>query len=220
MSSPQQPDTKEKILDTAEKLFAIDGYSVTSLRSITSEAGVNLAAINYHFKSKEGLLMAVLHRRIDPMNKSRLEKLDALEAAGEPGVEPIVRAMLEPALKMKERFGVHGEYAIRILGRLHGDPAGVPDQLFTDLFQEAFRRFTAAFSRAMPAIPEAERHWRLHFVIGAMAHTLVTSLKLEELTCGLCDPSDTDAMVERIVAFATAGLTAPLPAAISGGSGS
>ncbi|MBD3867942.1 MAG: TetR/AcrR family transcriptional regulator [Acidobacteria bacterium] len=220
MSAPQPSDTKQKIMDTAEKLFATDGYSVTSFRNITSEAGVNLAAINYHFQSKEGLLMAVLHRRIDPMNQQRLEMLDALEAGGAPDVESIVRAMLEPALRMKERFGVHGEHAIRILGKLHGDPAGVPDELFSDLFKEVFERFTAAFSSALPGIPAAERHWRLHFVIGAMAHTLVTSLKLEELTCGLCDASDTDAMVERIVVFATAGLTAPLPASIPGGSGS
>ena len=220
MNSPQPPDTKEKILDTAEKLFATHGYSVTSLRTITSEAGVNLAAINYHFKTKDGLLLAVLHRRIDPMNAHRLEMLDRAEAEGNPDVASIVRAMLEPALRMKERFGVHGEYAIRILGKLHGEPAGVPTELIADLFLVVFRRFTAAFARVLPDLPEAERHWRLHFVIGAMAHTMVSSVKLEELTCGVCNTGDTDAMVERMVAFATAGLTAALPATVQGGFGS
>ena len=115
MNDTPSPDTKQKILDTSEKLFATQGYSVTSLRSITSEAGVNLASINYHFKSKEGLLMAVLRRRIDPMNRERLAMLDALETAGNHGVEPTIRAMLEPAFRMKER---DGEYSIRILGKL------------------------------------------------------------------------------------------------------
>ncbi len=212
--------TKEKILDTAEKLFATQGYSVTSLRSITSEAGVNLAAINYHFQTKEGLLMAVLHRRIDPMNRERLAMLDALETAGAYGVERIVRAMIEPALRMKERYGVHGEYGIRILGKLHSEPEGVPEDVFTNLFEKVFTRFTAAFGKALPRLPEDERLWRLHFVIGAMAHTLVSSGKLEKLTCGLCNAADTDAIVERMVSFTTAGLTAPLPTTADGGSGS
>lgn len=217
MNRTPVPGTKEKILDTAEKLFATEGYSVTSLRSITSEAGVNLAAINYHFKSKEGLLMAVLHRRIDPMNRERLAMLDALEATGDHGVEPTVRAMLEPAFRMKER---DGEYSIRILGKLHGDPAGVPPAVITDLFSQVFARFTAAFAKALPNLAAEERLWRLHFVLGAMAHTLVSAVKLEELSCGLCNSADTDTMVERMVTFAAAGLTATPPAPSGGESGS
>ncbi len=217
MNGTPVTDTKEKILDTAEKLFATEGYSVTSLRSITSEAGVNLAAINYHFKTKEGLLMAVLHRRIDPMNQERLAMLDALEAAGDHGVEPTLRAMLEPAFRMKER---DGEYSIRILGKLHGNPSGMPHALFTDLFSQVFARFTAAFGKALPSLSAEERLWRLHFVLGAMAHTLVAAVKLEELSCGLCNSADTDTMLERIVTFAAAGLTAPPPATSGGGSGS
>ncbi len=220
MKDSPPPDTKEKILDTAEKEFATRGYSVTSLRKITSEAGVNLAAINYHFNTKQGLLMEVLHRCIDPMNRRRLEMLDALEAAGDYSVERIVRALLEPALRMKERYGVHGEYGIRILGKLHGEPAGVPHEVFTDLFHLVFTRFTAAFGKALPELPDEDRLWRLHFVIGAMAHTLASSDKLESLSCGLCNAVDTDAVVERLVSFASAGLTAPLPGTAAGGSGS
>ena len=72
-------DTKERILDVAEHLFADSGFTATSLRDITSAAGVNLASVNYHFGSKEGLLSAVLHRRIGPLNERRLARLDEIE---------------------------------------------------------------------------------------------------------------------------------------------
>jgi AcrR family transcriptional regulator len=217
MGPAEVAGTKDKILDTAEKLFALEGYSVTSLRKITSEAGVNLAAINYHFQTKEGLLVALLHRRIDPVNEERIEMLDRVEAAGDPTVEQIVRALLEPAIRMTDRYGAGGEYGIRILGKIHGEPAGVPLDLFRELFSTVFQRFTAAFARVLPDLPEDERHWRLHFIIGAMAHTLVSSLKLEEMTCGVCNSGDTDAMVERMVSFAAAALNAPLPPSLQGG---
>lgn len=211
MTASPATDTKDRILDTAERLFAIQGYSVTSLRNITSEAGVNLAAINYHFNSKEGLLLAVLHRRIDPVNRERLDRLDALEASGSATVDRISRAMLEPALRMRERYGIHGEYGLMILGKLHSEPAGVPDDLFARLFRKVSDRFIAAFREAVPTLPPEEVFWRMHFVIGAMAHTLVFTGKIKEMTCGLCDGADTDAMVERLVAFASAGITGPLP---------
>ena len=63
--------TKDRILDAAESLFMEHGFEATSLRSITAAAGVNLAAVNYHFGSKEELFQAVLTRRLDPMNQER-----------------------------------------------------------------------------------------------------------------------------------------------------
>jgi AcrR family transcriptional regulator len=68
-------DTKERILDAAERLFAAHGFAGTSLRAVTKEAGVNLAAVHYHFGTKEDLLRAVLSRIVIPVNRERLEML-------------------------------------------------------------------------------------------------------------------------------------------------
>ena len=112
-------DTKEQILDVAERLFADRGFHATPLRDITSEAGVNLASVNYHFGSKEALLAAVLERRLSPVNARRLELLDAIEAAagtGAPNAEEVIRAFLSPPFQKRHEWGAGGDNFLRLLG--------------------------------------------------------------------------------------------------------
>ncbi len=71
MQEISPPTTREVILDTAESLFAQQGHDATSMRQITSAAGVNLASVNYHFGSKESLVQAVLKRRLAVLNRER-----------------------------------------------------------------------------------------------------------------------------------------------------
>src|SRR3954467_11365308 len=95
--------TKERILDSAETLFMEQGFEGTSLRAIPAAANVNLAAVNYHFGTKEELFQAVLTRRLDPMNQERIELLERVEheAGGKPAsVEKVSVAMLIPALRL------------------------------------------------------------------------------------------------------------------------
>src|SRR5260370_36472731 len=92
-------DTKEKILDTAERLIGEQGYAATSLRQIINEAGVNLAAVHYHFGSKEDLLDAVVMRKVGPVNEARLAALTLVEREagdGEPEVEKVLDAFFAP----------------------------------------------------------------------------------------------------------------------------
>src|SRR5688500_8117016 len=119
-------DTKTRILDAAEQLFMEHGFEATSLRSLTSAASVNLAAVNYHFGSKEELFQAVLTRRLDPMNQERIDLLERLErdAGGKPcAVEKILFAMMIPALKLARDEKRGGKNFLRLLGRAYADPA-------------------------------------------------------------------------------------------------
>jgi len=118
---PSDPkDTKERILDAAERLFAVTGFEATSLRNITAEADVNLAAVNYHFGSKEKLTEAVFSRRLEPMNRERIALLDALEAHGGPdsrNLEAIVEAFVGPPLRMSRDPERGGPAFMRLLGK-------------------------------------------------------------------------------------------------------
>src|ERR1700689_3627548 len=110
--------TKDRILNAAERLFARDGFEATSLRAITAEAGVNLAAVNYHFQSKEALVQAVIGRRMGPVTARRLALLDAYEAeAGDAAVplEKLLDAFLRPVVEM---VGSHAHEFVPLIGRL------------------------------------------------------------------------------------------------------
>src|ERR1039457_6734609 len=99
-------DTKEKILDTAERLIGEQGYAATSLRQVIAEAGVNLAAVHYHFGSKEELLDAVVTRKVTPVNEARISRLDRVEAEAGSGplvVEKVLEAFLIPTAEVASR---------------------------------------------------------------------------------------------------------------------
>jgi AcrR family transcriptional regulator len=117
-------DTKSHLLDVAEHLFAEHGIDATSLRAITSQADVNLAAVHYHFGSKEGLVQAIFARRLDPLNADRLRRLDACEtAAGDipPPVEKIIEAFIHPALKRLRKN--ESKHFMKLMGRIYSDPS-------------------------------------------------------------------------------------------------
>jgi AcrR family transcriptional regulator len=211
MANNGEKDTKRLILDAAEKLFAKQGFTATSMRQLTTEAGVNLAAANYHFGSKEALIDAVIARRIEPMNRERIALLDRHEAEadeGGPELEKIVEAFIAPPLRLQHAGGARGADFMRLLGRVMSDPSDRAMDLFIDQFQEAIARFSAAFTRALPDTPRADLLWRMVFMVGSMAHTMSISRHLPRVSGGLCDPSDVDGLIARMIPFLAAGLRA------------
>jgi AcrR family transcriptional regulator len=198
-------ETKERILDTAERLFAERGYGATSLRSIIAAAGVNLAAVHYHFRNKEALLDAVLNRRLEPVNRERIAMLDECEqAAGgaPPQLEGVLAAMIVPPLRLGREPGFAA--FVRLMGRVIADGDAA---LIRKHFGGVLERFLQALQRANPALPLEEVQWRAFFALAVMAHTLLGTKDLMGL-----GPATT----ERIVAFLAAGFRAPV-AAESGG---
>ncbi|PYT19079.1 MAG: TetR family transcriptional regulator [Acidobacteria bacterium] len=193
--------TKTRILDVAERLFGEKGFDGTSLRDITAEAGVNLAAVNYHFQTKDSLIDAVIERRIAPVNRRRLEMLEA--AGPNPAIEQVVEAFLVPVL----------ECSLSPMVALMGRVLATPDQFVYRVFKKHLaaiaQRFADAVGAALPELAPAERLWRLHFMGGTMAHVLSWSHVLPEMTGGLCDPSDRKALTARLVSFLSAGFRAP-----------
>ncbi len=206
------PDTKTHILDTAERLFAEQGFGATSLRNVITKARVNLAAVHYHFGSRDELIRAVLSRRIGPLNEERLRLLGAVEArAGKskPDLEGVLEALIAPALRVSRDPERGGKVFMRLLGRTYAEPDETWQRMLMDQFGETVRRFTGAFQRALPGLPRAELFWRIHFVVGAMAHTMADTERPRSLSGGLCDPYDVEGIIARLVAFLAAGMRVP-----------
>ncbi|WP_110687192.1 TetR/AcrR family transcriptional regulator [Salinicola aestuarinus] len=169
-----QSDTVSRILDTAEVLFAEKGFAETSLRSITTRAKVNLAAVNYHFGSKKALIQAVFARYLDPFAERLHAALDALEtryvSAAIPLdalLETLARSVLEvPA----ERHSL--QIFMKLLGLAYSQAQGHLRRYLQAEYGETFERFVACLRIATPELPDAERFWRLHFMLGTVIFTL------------------------------------------------
>lgn len=218
MSAQRQQDvtesiaTKSRILDAAEQLFADKGFAATSLRNITAEAGVNLAAVNYHFGSKAGLVEAVFRRRVEPLNTGRLQKLTELERGGGDdarSVEGILRTFIEPALRMSRDVDRGGAVFMRLLGRSYTEPSASIRRFMPELYSEVKVRYGEALGRALPHLDQAELYWRMHFVVGTLAYTMAGTDALQLLAnCDYCDPSDVEGVIRYVVAFVSAGMCA------------
>ena len=175
---------------------------------------MNLAAVNYHFGSKEELFQAVLTRRLDPMNQARVDLLTDFEQAAAPDPVPcekILSAMLIPALLLARDPERGGSNFLRLLGRAYADPAPFIRQFLSDQYAAMIARFKSAFGRALPELPKRELSWRLHFIMGALSYTLAGTdvLKLiEELRPD--EHTDDERLLQRLAPFLLAGLTAPL----------
>ncbi|HYC05418.1 MAG TPA: TetR/AcrR family transcriptional regulator [Azospirillaceae bacterium] len=203
-----RPDTKELILDAAERLFAARSYSSVSLRELTAAAGVNLAAVNYHFGSKDALLTAVFKRGAVALNRERARLLREAEerAGGTPPVRDILEALIAPAVRWSVgtgRLALYNQFTA--VARTEGPPE-MRELLEKDVSH--LQRFVLALARALPHLPQEEVYWRLHFSLGVL-HSLYTDLsRLETLSGGLCTPEDSEAMTRRAIDFATAGFEA------------
>jgi AcrR family transcriptional regulator len=194
-------ETKERILNAAEKLFGANGYSATSLRRIISLAEVNLAAIHYHFGSKEGLLDQVIMRKAKPLNEHRLKLLDQFEAEAAPAppaVEKILEAFIMPAVLIEK-----SPEFIKLMGRIHME--GLGQGIALRNFQPIVARFLSALRRALPEISQRELAWKTHFALGAMAHTLMVPPEIDPEAAR----ESPLAAAKRLVGFLSGGFREP-----------
>ena len=215
--------TRERILDVAERQFMVHGYDATSMRMITRAAQVNLAAVNYHFGSKEELLREVFRRRLSWLNNERLSVLDALEeqANGQP-LKPsqVLEAFFGPLLHIGEVEALGGMTFLRLLGRTLTDPSEFITTFFADEYAEVIERYKQALIRSVPDVPRAEIVWRLHFMLGAMSYAIAGTDILHVIT-GVemgdyagqetGNKSEATRLSERLMPFLLGGLRAPLP---------
>ena len=209
------PDTQSRILDAAEELFAEDGYEATSLRAVTREAEVNLAAVHYHFGGKLQLFQAVIERRVEHINRERLRMLDEVEARansspqGALDLEEILEAFLAPAIRLAgNRDEGHARF-MRIMGRVVST-TGEHVHAIRPVFQEIMDRFFPAFGRALPHLAPTDIQWRFHFLLGSMAMHMVDPQRIQIASGGACSSDDPEEVLRQLIAHAAGAFrTAP-----------
>jgi AcrR family transcriptional regulator len=208
------PDTKDRILDSAELLFAQHGIAATSLRALTDHASVNLAAVNYHFQSKDALVQAVLFRRLNPINVRRMELLKELlarAADGRPTVEHILEVFYRPAVEAAMASRKEGRPIIALMGRIFTEPGELLASQVRAMMSGIATAFLDALQLALPETPPNVLFWRLQFSVGVMTHTFGASHLIEGLARGRVQVNDTEEILRQMISYAAAGMRGSLP---------
>lgn len=200
--------TKDKLMDAAEKLFARRGFYGSSLRDITTAAGVDLALVNYHFGSKKQLLIAVIERRGAVLNEERLRRLaDArLSAApNAPSTEAVVGAFLDPILERLEHAGPGWHNYFALIAYVNNSPEW-GSKLMGKTFNGVVREFIQTLLDSLPGAAPEDIFWGYNFLTGAMTLSLAETGRLDVLSDGLCRSNDVAALKERLGPYVAAGL--------------
>ncbi|MEF9977687.1 MAG: TetR/AcrR family transcriptional regulator [Thermomonas sp.] len=198
--------TKDRILYAAEELFAQQGFASTSLRQVTSRADVNIAAVNYHFGSKENLVNEVFRRRMDDMSRERLAALQRAIQAHPGELEPILAAFVEPALAMaQDRHG--GGAFIRVIARAYAESNDSLRKFLSDQYGHVLREFAKALAGCVPGLGKEALYWRLDFLSGALTYAMA-DFGLIKRPAGVSEGTHRQRAAKALIRFAAAGFQA------------
>jgi AcrR family transcriptional regulator len=200
--------TRSRILDAGEQLFGEQGLDRVSIRDITKKANVNLAAINYHFGSKEDLIAAVLERRLVPVNEARISALDQIErAAGKRGLrlEAVLEAFIRPTMEFTLDEPKGGKAFAKLFGRCLSEPSPEVELFLKKQFEPLANRLHSALMRALPRVSRSEIFWRMKFTFGALHHWLLTK---DRFLPDWLEKSDLAEQTQKLISYAAAGFRA------------
>jgi AcrR family transcriptional regulator len=198
---------KDRILDAAEALFAIDGYDAVTLRQIAKDARVDVALANYHFGPKRDLFDAVLLRRAQILNDLRIKELEACEeqaAPNPPSIEAIIKAFLHPLLIRPETQGPGWRNYYALVAYINNSRRW-GDSAMSKYFDPLVKRFIRALKKSMPQIADEDMYWCYQFLSGALVLSFAETGRIDRLSDGLCKSEDLEAAYERMVPFVVAG---------------
>lgn len=200
--------TRALLLDTAERLFAQQGYEGTGVRQIADQAGVNLGAIHYYWGSKEALCREALERRLVPVLAERNERIEAV-ARDNGGLAALLDASHRPSLLAGGATGEEAEMFRRFYGRMLFDPAAEVRSILASLLDPFAKRFVALLREQCPDLTDNEFYWRVTFMYGAFlyAHTMHT--RTTALWGERFDRTDFSAATDFLTRFLEGGLLAP-----------
>jgi len=198
--------TRSRILDTAEELFGEQGFDRVSIRDITKKARVNLAAINYHFGSKEDLIAAIFEREFVPVNEARLAALGAVQSGKkDPRLEDILEAFIRPTVRCSIGKPKGGKAFSRLFGRCLSEPSPEIETLLKRQFEPLVERMDAALMKALPQLTRSEIFWCMKFTFGALHHWLLTK---DRFLPAWLEKSEAEEQIQKLISFSAAGFRA------------
>ncbi|MGB3392012.1 MAG: TetR family transcriptional regulator [Stenotrophomonas sp.] len=206
MGKPASFSTKDRILGAAEELFAQYGFAGTSLRQVTSHADVNIAAVNYHFGSKENLVNEVFRRRMDEMTAARLGQLEQARSTRPGELHAVLAAFVEPALAMAQDRQTGGAF-VRVIARAYAEKNDNLRKFLSDHYGHVLREFGKAIAACVPGLSKEELYWRLDFLAGALTYAMA-DFGLIKRPHGISEAAHRSKAAQELIHFAEAGFRA------------
>jgi len=204
--------TPHRIVAAAEKLYSENGFHAMTLRDVTREAGVNLAAVNYHFGSKIELVRAVLRRRFEPINQVRLARLDGLVARYSPDPIPldeIFSALIRPLFEGSANHDGTDPGFMHLVARAITEPADFIRPLHREFFGEVTRRFLIELKRTCRELDDDQLHYRLYLTVSTMIGSIVHLVCLESISSGKLGRRNLDSITDALIHYTVAGFRNP-----------
>ena len=215
-SAPQEGSTRAKIIAAALRVFATRGFEAATLKEITSASQTNVAAIHYHFGSKEVLIQEVLASVANPINRLRLELLESVPEGAGRTLGHVVRALVIPPIRLSLEATGDARLLTRLLLQARALPSEFTSTTIFAQYDATAQHFVQALMAATPGLSKQDAYWRYAFAIGAMHYIVSESEaghhRLQRISGGLCDTDDPDAIARQLVAFVVAGFQAATPA--------
>ena len=206
MPKPAQFSTKDRILSAAEELFAVHGFAGTSLRQVTSAADVNIAAVNYHFGSKENLVNEVFRRRMDEMSAARLAQLARANNDRPGDLRAVLAAFVEPALAMAGENHNGGAF-VRVIARAYAEKNDNLRKFLSDHYGHVLREFAKAIAACLPQLSKEHLYWRLDLLAGALTYAMA-DFGLIKRPLGISETEHRARAAHELIQFAEAGFRA------------
>ncbi len=206
----QKQQTRDRILDAAEKLFAQKGFEGVSVRQIMSAADADVSLAYYHFKSKRDLFDQVMLRRVEYLNEIRLQALTEVEERhgdDAPTVEEIIGAFTQPLLQLLADDHDKWSHYYQLIAQINNSPEQ-GGALMSRYFDPLVSRFIDALHKALPDCDDADLYWSYHFLSGALTLTFAETSRIDNLSGGICKSTDVAAINERMHVFLAAGFKA------------
>lgn len=211
-------ETRDRILQAAARHYAEFGYDGMSMRALTKDAEANLAAVNYHFGSKQELIFTLIRHHVEPMNTERIHLLDTAKASmgGAPlPLSTIVDALLTPMANRAKSFDGGMDAFLKAMGRFMGESDELSRKVFVEFFKDISMRFVDELQQTLPHLSAKELNWRFHFTVSCMIGTFLRQGLFQQIGLMGNTVEDVQLLMQRLNHYICGGLNPPMEAALS-----
>ena len=202
--------TRRRLIEATARLFSLHGYNGLTMRSVAKEANANLAAANYHFGSKDALVLEMLRERIQPINQRRMQLLETYKKnqTREPlSVFQILRSLIQPIGEEISKSASSRCSLAQLVARTFTEPTKFIERMHHRFFSQIAEIYYRELSLIYPNAPAKEVYWHLHLAVSSMLGALAQHRRLEDFTKGLCTEDQVDEMIDRLIHFVSQGFT-------------